>query len=59
MIKWAWWHFMNWVGYRRVLYLPSQKGLRMADFYVWEYAPSTEKRDYTERDFPSSMTWGR
>ena len=50
---------MNLIGFRRVLYLPSEKGLRMADFYAWEYAPSLEKRDYTERDFPFHMFWGK
>lgn len=59
MIGWLWWHLMNAIGFRRVLYLPSQKGLRMADFYAWEYAPSLEKRDYTERDFPFEMYWGK
>jgi len=55
MIKYAFWHFMNFIGYRRVLFLPSQKGLMIADFYAWEYAPRTEKRDYTEKDFPFHM----
>jgi hypothetical protein len=50
---------MNWLGYRRVLYLPSEKGLQMADFHAWEYSPSLEKRDYTERDFPFEMFWGK
>ena len=59
MIEWSWWHLMNWLGYRRVLYTPSDKGLRMSDFYAWEYAPSLEKRDYTERDFPFAMRWGK
>lgn len=59
MIEWSWWHLMNWLGYRRVLYTPSDKGLRMSDFYAWEYAPSLEKRDYTERDFPFAMYWGK
>lgn len=59
MINWLGWHFMNLIGYRRVLYLPSEKGLSMADFYAWEYAPSLEKRDYTERDFPFGMYWGK
>ena len=59
MIKWSWWHLMNWLGYRRVLYTPSDKGLRMSDYYAWEYAPSLEKRDYTERDFPFAMYWGK
>jgi len=31
----------------------------MADFYAWEYAPSLETRDYTERDFPFYMFWGK
>ena len=52
MIRYLWWHFMNLLGYRRILYLPSQKGLFLADFYAWQYAPLLEKRDYTERDFP-------
>ena len=59
MIGWLWWHFMNLIGFRRVLYLPSERGLMMADFYAWEYAPSLEKRDYTERDFPFHMFWGK
>lgn len=59
MLKWLWWHFCNYVGYRRVLYLPSEKGLRMSDFHAWEYAPSLEKRDFTEKDFPFSMKWGK
>ena len=50
---------MNLLGFRRVLYLPSEKGLRMSDFYKWEYAPSLEKRDYTEKDFPFHMFWGK
>ena len=59
MSRWIWWHFMNWLGYRRVLYLPSDRGLRLANFYKWEYAPSLEKRDYTERNFPFQMFWGK
>jgi hypothetical protein len=50
---------MNFLGYRRVLYLPSEKGLWMADFYGWEYAPSLQKRDYTDKDFPFQMFWGK
>ena len=50
---------MNFIGYRRVLYLPSDKGLLMADFYAWEYAPKLKKRDYTEKDFPFQMYWGK
>ena len=50
---------MNFIGFRRVLYWPSQKGLFMADFHAWEYAPSLEKRDYTENDFPFLMYWGK
>jgi hypothetical protein len=50
---------MNWLGYRRVMYLPSVRGLPLADFYKWEYAPSLAKRDYTERDFPFAMFWGK
>jgi hypothetical protein len=59
MSRWIWWHLMNWLGYRRVLYLPSVRGLSLADFYAWEYAPSLAKRDYTERDFPFEMFWGK
>ena len=55
MIRYCWWHFMNFLGYRRVLYLPSDKGLNMGDFYAWEYAPRIEKRNYTEKDFPFFM----
>jgi hypothetical protein len=50
---------MNFIGYRRVLYLPNEKGLSMADFYAWEYAPRLKKRDYTENDFPFQMYWGK
>ena len=50
---------MNFLGYRWVLYQPSNKGLHMADFYAWEYAPSLEKRDYTDQDFPFYMFWGK
>ena len=57
MIKWVFWHFMNFVGYRRVLYLPSNKGLHMADFYTWEFAPFLKKKDYTEKDFPFEIFW--
>lgn len=39
------------IGYRRVLWLPSEKGLHMADFWTWEYMPWASKRDYTERDY--------
>jgi hypothetical protein len=59
MGKWLWWHWMNLIGFRRVLYLPSEKGLRLNDFYKWEYAPSLEKRDYSEKDFPFGMYWGK
>lgn len=44
--------FMMWLGYRRVLFLPSENGLTMCDFWSWQYAPNTGKRDYTEHDFP-------
>jgi len=43
---------MWWLCYRRVLYMPGEHGLLMADFWVWTYAPDAEKRDYTERDLP-------
>lgn len=47
-----WFKRLMWVvGYRRVLWLPSEKGLHMADFYTWEYIPWSEKRDYTEHDY--------
>lgn len=57
MIKYAFWHFMNFVGYRRVFYFPSEKGLRMADFSRWEYAPKIPKKDYTENNFPVDAYW--
>lgn len=41
------------IGYRRVLWLPSESGLRMGNFWTWEYMPQAEKRDYTERDWQS------
>jgi len=59
MIKYVWWHFMNFLGYRRVLYLPSEKGLFMADFHRWEFAPFLEKRNYTEKDFPFWRVYGK
>ena len=59
MIAWLSWNILNFIGYRRVLYFPSQKGLGMADFYGWEYAPSLPKIDYTERNFPFQMYWGK
>lgn len=59
MTEWLWWHFMNALGYRRVLYMPSERGLPMSNFFRWEYAPSLEKRDYSERDFPFHMWWGK
>lgn len=59
MIHYAFWHFMNFIGFRRILYQPSTKGLSMADFYGWEYAPRLEKRDYTDRDFPFQMYRGK
>ena len=59
MIQWIWWHFMNLIGFRRILYLPSEKGLGLGDFYAWEYAPFLEKRDYTEREFSFSLFWGK
>jgi hypothetical protein len=43
---------METIGFRRVLYLPSEKGLFMADFYCWEWAPDLEKKLYTEKTFP-------
>ena len=46
--------FMLWLGYRRVLYLPSEKGLRQADFWSWVYAPKTKPIDYTEHTFPGA-----
>lgn len=59
MLFWIRWHVLNYLGFRRVLYLPSEKGLSMADFYAWEYAPSLDKKDYTEKDFPFEMYWGK
>lgn len=46
--------FMWWLGYRRVLYLPSiyAPGLGLSDFWRWEYAPRSERRDYTQRNAP-------
>lgn len=41
---------MQWLGYRRVFYRPSDKGIRLADFYAWQYAPKSEKRDYDESE---------
>lgn len=56
MVYNLYWHFMNFIGYRKVLYLPSEKGfLYMADFYAWEFCPWIEKRNYTEKDFPFYM----
>ena len=59
MIKWIGWHLMNLIGYRRVLYLPSEKGLGIADFYKWHYAPSLDKKDFTEKNFPVTMYCGK
>lgn len=49
----AYWlkRFMWLLGYRRMLWMPSEKGLKMADFWTWEYMPWSEKRDYTEHDY--------
>lgn len=54
MIHYAWRKFMRWLGYRRVLYMPSRHGLRMSDFWCWEYLPHLPPKDYTEKD----MGWG-
>ena len=45
--------FMWHIGYRLVLYSPGSRSyLAMADFWKWEFGPMTDKRDYTERDWP-------
>lgn len=47
-----WLKRLMWIlGYRRVLWLPSEKGLSLADFWTWEYMPGTDKRDYTEHNY--------
>ena len=51
MINYYWRKFMRWLGYRRVFYRPSDKGLNMGDFWLWEYAPHTEARDYDESEW--------
>jgi hypothetical protein len=51
MINYYWRKFMRWLGYRRVFYRPSDKGLHMGDFWLWEYAPHTEERDYDESEW--------
>jgi len=43
--------FMMWLGYRHVFYTPGRHGLQMSDFWLWHYAPKTEKRDYTEKEW--------
>lgn len=43
--------FMLWIGYRRVLYLPSDKGLGMGDFWKWEFAPDIAPKDYNEHTY--------
>jgi hypothetical protein len=42
---------MLWIGYRRVLYLPSDKGLGMGDFWKWEFAPEIDPKDYNEHTY--------
>jgi hypothetical protein len=50
MIKYYFSKFMMWLGYRKVWYFPSNKGIPMANFYSWEYHPKLEKRIYREND---------
>ena len=50
MIAYYWRKLMMWLGYRRVLYRPSDKGIRLGDFWMWKYAPHTEERDYDESE---------
>ncbi len=59
MIAWLWWHGMNILGYRRVWYFPSDCGLPLGDFCRWRFAPSLDRQDYTEHNFPGKMYWGQ
>ena len=39
-----WLKRLMWIlGYRRVLWLPSEKGLPLADFWTWEFVPDGHK----------------
>ena len=50
MINYYWRKFMRKLGYRRVYYRPSDKGILLGDFWMWKYAPNSEPRDYDESE---------
>lgn len=51
MITYYWRKLMMWLGYRRVRYRPSDRGVHLGDFWTWEYAPHTDERDYDESEW--------
>ena len=50
MIAYYWRKLMMWLGYRRVRYRPSDRGVHLGDFWMWQYAPHTHERDYDENE---------
>ena len=46
MIRWYWDKFMQWLGYRKVWYFPTDRGVPLGDFWVWQYRPDLPKGTY-------------
>lgn len=44
--------FMEFLGYRKVWYMPMNRGVNLSDFYKWEYYPKSEKKVYNEFNPP-------
>ena len=52
MLRYFFEKLMFLIGYRKVWYYPSDKGLSIADFYKWQYCPKCKKKVYTETNYP-------
>ena len=46
MIRWYWEKVLQAIGYRKFWYFPSNHGVRLSDFWQWEYRPDLPKGEY-------------
>jgi len=46
MINWYWSKFLQYLGYRKMWYFPSNHGIALGDFSRWEYRPDLEPGEY-------------
>lgn len=49
--------FLYWLGFRKVYYYPSRRGLPMADFHAWKYRPDLPPITYSELTYKEKRNY--